>query len=341
MGIQWDREVVENVLDEFFDNPKISKNGTERSYNDFYTSDTKRKLYVNVEKHGVFNAFKSGERGSFEKLIADFNGWSEDEAIKYIITNHLNKVDGVKLLNTSHTSKKKVLTVKNGSLPEQSYKIRHNDKYSIPYINYLKSRGMPDKFIYNCYYSIVKVMNDKPFEMKNYVIIPYIDEFDKVVYWTARLIIDNKYLPRYYNCPEADASHFVYNLRTEVDTVVITEGVLDAVKFGDNGIATGGKSVNDHQIDLIVNKKFDRIILIPDNEEYDKGPKATISFFRKLKERKQNVFIFNWVTYSKKMKSNVKDFASFVDIEHFKIKDIEKHLIDNDFEAQTIYMVRD
>lgn len=199
---------------------------------------------------------------------------------------------------------------------------------------------MPENFIYNCYYSIAKVMNEKPFEMKNYVIIPYLDEFDKVIYWTGRCIYENK-RPKYYNCPEADASHFVYNVFTDVLEVVITEGVLDAIKFGKNGIATGGKSVSDIQIDAIVARNFKRIILVPDNEEYEKGPKATIELFKKLRERGQNVFIFNWVSYSKKIRLKVKDFASFTEIEHFKVKDLEKHLIDNDFEAQTIYMVRD
>jgi hypothetical protein len=338
MGIAWDRIVVENALQEILGEPKISKNGKEWQYNSHYTSDNKRKLYVNVEKHGVFNDFKSGEKGSFERLIADYNGWSEDEAIRHLIANFASKMNGVTMIGT--TIKKKDPVVKNGNLPEHSYKIKHNDKYSLPYIKYLQSRGMPDSFIYNCYYSIAKVMNGKPFEMKNYVIIPYLDEFDKVIYWTGRCIYENK-RPKYYNCPEADASHFVYNVFTDVLEVVITEGVLDAIKFGKNGIATGGKSVSDFQIDAIVARNFKRIILVPDNEEYEKGPKATIELFKKLRERGQNVFIFNWISYGKKIRLKVKDFASFTEIEHFKVKDLEKHLIDNDFEAQTIYMVRD
>ena len=339
MSIHWPRNVVEQCLLEILGEPKISKNGKEWQYNSHYTSDNKRKLYVNVEKHGVFNDFKSGEKGSFEKLIADYNGWSEDEGIRHLVENYASKLsNGVIMLGTS--TKKKDPVVKNGNLPEHSYRIKHNDKYSIPYIRYLQSRGMPEHFIYNCYYSIAKVMNDKPFEMKNYVIIPYLDEFDKVIYWSSRCIYENK-RPKYYNCPDADASHFVYNVSTDVLDVVVTEGVLDAVKFGKNGIATGGKSVSDIQIDTIVAKNFKRIILIPDNEEYEKGPRATIEAFVKLRQRGQNVFIFNWISYSKKMRVKMKDFASFTDVEHFKIKDIEKHLIDNDFEAQTIYMVRD
>lgn len=338
MGIAWDRIVVENALQELMGEPKISKNGKEWQYNSHYINDSKRKLYVNVEKHGVFNDFKSGEKGSFERLIADYNGWSEDEAIRYLIENFASKMGEAVVLGT--TTKKKDPIVKNGRLPEHSYKIKHNDKYSLPYIKYLQSRGLPEHFIYNCYYSIVKVMNGKPFEMKNYVIIPYLDEFDKVIYWSSRCIYENKN-PKYYNCPEADASHFVYNIHTDVLEVVITEGVFDAVKFGKNGIATGGKSVSDIQIDAIVARNFKRIILVPDNEEYEKGPKATIELFKKLRQRGQNVLIFNWVSYSKKIKTKVKDFASFTDIEHFKVKELEKHLIDNDFEAQTIYMVRD
>ena len=340
MGIEWTRAVVESALQDTLGEPKISKNGKEWQYNSHYTNDSKRKLYVNVEKHGIFNDFKSGEKGSFEKLIADYNGWNVDEAIRFLIENYTNKLGSATLLGTKTIDKKKkVYVVKNGNLPEKSYKISRNDKYSKIYIKYLQSRGMPDYFIYGCYYSIVDIMNDKPFEMKNYVIIPYTNEFGEVIYWTGRCIFENRN-PKYYNCPDADASNFVYNIGTNASDVVITEGVLDAVKFGSHGIATGGKEVSDYQIDTIVEKKFKRIILIPDNEQYDKGPRSTISLFKKLKARGQNVFIFNWITYEKKHKIHVKDFASITKIEHFKISDIDKYLIDNDFEAQTIYMVR-
>jgi hypothetical protein len=76
------------------------------------------------------------------------------------------------------------------------------------------------------------------------ILFPYYDG-DKLTFWQARMCYDpdNKRMPKYYFPPGAHKSEVVYNRYNALteQMVVITEGVLDAIRVGDSGVAIFGK----------------------------------------------------------------------------------------------------
>ena len=69
---------------------------------------------------------------------------------------------------------------------------------------------------------------------------------DTLDFWQARMCYDppkESKMPKYYFPPNSNKSLCVYNRFNAIgkDTVVITEGVLDALRIGDEGVAIFGK----------------------------------------------------------------------------------------------------
>ena len=337
-GIKWPREVVETWLLDNFGEPKIGiSNPDEYAYNDYAVDDGKKKLYVNVDKC-KWVAFKRGTGGTFESLVADYENITIPKAIEKLLTRYVGKI---KNLNSVEIRKSAASAIQNSRkikawsiLPEKSYRIKYKDRYSKKYINYLKRRGLNKMMIEKCYYSITNKVGDTNIDMSNYVIIPYYNGFGKIVHWTARAVKDN-IVPRYYNY--ANAGDYVYNIDTDESEVCLCEGIFKALKFGNYGIAIGGKSLTTEQLNSIINKRFEKIILVPDFEDFNKSPKKFVEIMKILSQKNQNVFCFNWPKFSKKYGVKIKDIDEFTDKNKLTIKDVDKYLIDNAFEAEIIY----
>lgn len=337
--MKFPESVILEWCEEFLGEGKaVSTNGSEYKYHEFAVPDKKRKLYVNVDK-SVFDGKKSGLKGPFEKLVAEYNGWSVKKARQYLLKRFNKEISLEDLYKDSEeydSSKKyvspEVIEKAWSNLPEQSFRLKLNDKFSIPYINYLKKRGMDDKFIYKCYYSMANNYKDKYFKLQDYVIIPFYDKYDKVYYWQARAIVDRQ--PRYLHCPDSRSSEHVWNIDIESSEVVITEGVFDAEKFDNCAISILSKEMSEEQERKILARQFDKIILGGNNEEFVKGPNSTLKIFKRLKEHGQNVFIFDWNSFCKFHKISVKDFSEVTIKKKLKLKDVNNFLINNAFEAE-------
>jgi len=111
----------------------------------------------------------------------------------------------------------------------------------------------------------------KYFEKKRRVVIPVRDANYKLVGMIGRAI-DNDQEPRYLYTTGFRRAKIVFNLcnAKRYDSVVVTEGSLDAIKIHQSGfrnvVATLGSKVSEQQFNLL-NRYFDEIIVFPDKDD--------------------------------------------------------------------------
>lgn len=100
-----------------------------------------------------------------------------------------------------------------------------------------------------------------------YIIIPF-KEHGQLVYFNARLYIGDG--PKYNN-PEVDVtglgkSFIIYNADALelYKTVYICEGAINAETIGENGIATGGKTIARYQVNRLIKSQVERFVILLD-----------------------------------------------------------------------------
>ena len=115
-----------------------------------------------------------------------------------------------------------------------------------------------------------------PFYDNPVLIIP-VYQNNSVAFWQARVIgdtmetwTDGKSKPKYYIPPGSKKSWVVFNrdLALKSSTVVVTEGVFDAMKVGDCGVALFGKKPSEVQTHILHTLwRRGRLIWIPDEND--------------------------------------------------------------------------
>jgi len=117
-----------------------------------------------------------------------------------------------------------------------------------------------------------------------YLIVPDLNEDEEVVYWLARRMGEGH--PKTKNPPKEWAKVgsadrlFNYHRAIYKPQAVITEGWADALRVGDDGVATYGAGLKASQIGLLVQGGFDKIILMYDGDAA--GREATADDVQKL-----------------------------------------------------------
>lgn len=94
----------------------------------------------------------------------------------------------------------------------------------------------------------------------------YLDR--KVVTYVGRDVTDKAYL-KYKNLPErlsvVPAKECVYNIDAIHETAIICEGIFDAWRFGNHGVALFGIIFTDHQTNLLA-RRLKRAFIVFDAE---------------------------------------------------------------------------
>jgi hypothetical protein len=117
---------------------------------------------------------------------------------------------------------------------------------------------------------------------------------DKIRYWTARTIYD-KIIPRYKNPKGVSRDKILYN-QQEVedyrpDDIFICEGVISAIVVGSNAVATYGRCVTEHQVEILTSMEPDRFIIVSESDRDAK--RNTLILARALARRNKKVVIIN------------------------------------------------
>ncbi|AUV56913.1 DNA primase [Staphylococcus phage vB_SauM_LM12] len=156
-------------------------------------------------------------------------------------------------------------SIKPPRLPE-GYKLLKdnlNNKEIIPFLKYLKGRGITLEQIINNNIGYVingsfyKVDGESKVSLRNSIIFFTYDNDGNYQYWNTRSIEKNPYI-KSINAPakqdEVGRKDVIFNLNIarKKKFLVITEGVFDALTFHEYGIATLGKQVTENQIKKII-----------------------------------------------------------------------------------------
>lgn len=225
--------------------------------------DSRPSFNINAESLS-YNCYVCGSGNWFqlcERL--GWGDWESNDVIVDIITN--NEWGSVKrLLIDNYDNKIQFIAPK-----PKNEKIIIGDKF----YNYLKSRNLHKAI--------------KPFMIKkctkwdetfggiyrNRITIPVHDiTGENILWYEGRLIIDKKYLPKYYRPDGSEKTKTLFNYhrvkRTGTKEVIVAEGILHAIQlwlWGYKAVCTFGANVSIEQLELLL--EFDRIYICYDIDE--------------------------------------------------------------------------
>lgn len=157
-----------------------------------------------------------------------------------------------------------------------------NNKEIIPFLKYLKGRGITLNQIINNNIGYVingyfyKSDGETKAPLRNSIIFFTYDNEGKYQYWNTRSIDKNPYI-KSINAPakqdEVGRKDIIFNLNIarKKKFLVITEGVFDALTFHEYGVATLGKQVTDNQVQKILDSvdKDTSIYIMLDTDALD------------------------------------------------------------------------
>ena len=273
-------DLINNFITSEFKEARLTSTG-EFQINSFYTTDTKRKLYINANS-GVFICFKTNESGSFLKLVRDYLGLKTiDQAIQYLITNYslifdrsvhqtkeeLDNIDVVK----GFIDKDKPIFFKNVDLSKLGIFGRRAYKY-------LRDRKLEEE-----YYPELGYVFNPDSRYSNRVIVPFF-EHGLMNYFLARSLNKNDKI-RYLNPPKVNSKGILFNVDNIDDEVIICEGTFDAMSITVDQPATCllSADIGVEQMSKLFDKNVKKIIYVPDNDEtghrqMDKNIKKLITY---------------------------------------------------------------
>lgn len=134
--------------------------------------------------------------------------------------------------------------------------------------DYLKSRGLNPQLL-QARYGVRALCTDTEWKYQNRVFFPVANKQGRPVSWLTRTILPQKDY-RYLTAPHSNEAQSIKTLLygeqfvTHFDTVIICEGVFDALRVGRNALATFGKNITNEQFDKI--KQYQRRIICFDSE---------------------------------------------------------------------------
>tara|TARA_R100001244_G_scaffold102152_1_gene76110 strand:- start:61 stop:1047 length:987 start_codon:yes stop_codon:yes gene_type:complete len=265
------------LTDKFKDNSRLSSGERELIIPSIFTSnDYKRHMSINLDT-GLWQCFKSGNKGNFIQIYAFLEGLTYNQAEGAILFKELDE-DFTKKIEP------------NIPLQQQG----EEELYLLPVTvhDYESDNALVLKawtFLYER-----KLFNLETEDSKYYVstqgryagrlIIPF-EEDSEIFYFQARALGDET--PKYLNPSEGwpKPSQILYPYDAEGDRLVICEGPLDAISLqiqGINATCTMGCSVSEHQVEIL--RDFEGEIIIGyDNDDAGRRGVNKFDYLRKLK----------------------------------------------------------
>ena len=232
----------------------------------FYDNDWKRHMSINLD-NGLWQCFKSGEKGNFYKLVMLVRGCSYGAARQQY---HKFLIDNGKDLFQEDTTL--CIAKPEVGIVDQS-EFMHVDPDSAA-SDYIESRGLNPADFY--------VAHSGPY--RNRVIIPYEDDYG-MYYFNARALGDQ--FPKYMNPPQEKglrASHVLFPYDEAVGTLYITEGAIDALTLkqcGMNATCTNGSSPS-HIQGRYLKDYGGKLVVAYDN---DAAGREGVERFEKMRKR--------------------------------------------------------
>jgi DNA primase len=153
-------------------------------------------------------------------------------------------------------------------LPESYSTEWDRDSFGRLAYKYLKNRNLSDQAIHE--YELGFCSEG---DYKGYVIVPFYEN-GEIVFFQARKFLSLANKPDHKNPPRDSAngkSQVIFNLDriSKNRSVVITEGVFDAMAVKKNAIAILGKKMSKYQIDKLVSRGVNDIVILLDEDAFE------------------------------------------------------------------------
>lgn len=163
----------------------------------------------------------------------------------------------------------KLSDIKSDNNEEKYTKNNTDNSYLIPFVRQdltteqleaLYKRKLTDDDI--LYYNI---SGGKRIQIPNYVVGSLTD---MICLWEWRKENISKYNPKYLYPKEISTHNTVFNLHNikENDTIILCEGIFNAITAGKNGVASYGCHLSNIQLNLIMSKNPTKIIIAYDSD---------------------------------------------------------------------------
>ena len=266
-------------MEKFKENHKLSSAEVELIVPSvFVQDDWKRHMSINLDS-GLWQCFKSGNKGNFIQLYAYLEGLTYNQAESDILFKELQNPQ-------EHLAIKKPPPPPKSTLEKELYLeavTLNSHTHPSPLVQrawvFLYGRGLFNLIRGDTTYY---VSHDGRY--KNRLIIPFIDD-EEMFYFQARALQDEQ--PKYLNPSEGwpKPSHILYPYDEEAQELIVCEGPLDAISLqiqGVNATCTMGCSVSEIQVSLLKDFKG-KIILGYDNDTAGKRGVNKFDYLRKLK----------------------------------------------------------
>lgn len=249
--LRWHRHEAGDHIEYAINCPMCHKRGEP-------TPDTKKKLWLNM-RQGAFICYRCDWTGSMTRLIQAYAKCNFEAAIKLLKGRPLDPMQHLSL---------------NLVLEEPDYRDEEEDvkpkPIELPYgylpiegpHPYLEKRGIPWQYAAKNDWGI----SDAGYT-KDRIIVPTF-MFGDLVFWQARATweSDDKDFKKVLNPSGVSNRPILYNydVAKEFETIVIVEGFIDAVKVGEDAVATNGKRLHPQQVEMLQQTSAKNIVLMWD-----------------------------------------------------------------------------
>jgi DNA primase len=311
--------IPESVIASFLSDEAIALKNNKNNYciNSPFVHDDKYKLWISKTKNGIWQCFKSGQKGDFINLVKELKGFTTyKDAKRFFIREYFfkNKKGAIPISYSTTASDVKTSLY----FPDSFEKL---EATHTEYIEYLKSRGIDSN-------GLQLFVNT---EEKRIVFPVY--ESGSLIFYTGRSI-DPEEKIRWKNA-SASGKTPIYGLEKAGKTLYIFEGIFDALSV-DSGIAVfGANNTSDAVCKKILSTNPYKIYVVMDNDEA--GRRAAVSLCERLyKNKKATVYIFDWSCTNAKdmnellvaigreqLEQTIKDYSEPYDLS-YKIKNAEE-----------------
>lgn len=206
--------IIGYVTSRFPSSYRLAKGGEEILINSIFTIDSGYHLSINTSS-GLWQDFKSGEKGGFAKLVSSIDNVSYSRAkAELALQNMLSEP----------AKKSRVITPK---IDLSDYEPLHEGHTKA--FNYLTGRGFENPHLSGIFYA------RKSLPKSRFAITFKANE--KVFFYQTRSLDDKVYKPKYLNCPGIPKKNVLFPFKfSSSEPLVVCEGVLDALSLQNSGI---------------------------------------------------------------------------------------------------------
>ena len=241
----------------------------------FFSDDYNRHMSINVES-GLWQCFKSGNKGNIIQLYAFLEGVTYNRAESELLFKELDTV-----LSTTKTKVEQPITHPRGDMEFLPVTVdSHESKHPIvvrAWAFLLERHLLTEDSLFYTVYSDTTAYDGR-------LVIPFVED-EEIFYFQARSLDGQR--PKYLNPSSGwpKGSHVLYPFDEEASEVLICEGPLDAISLqncGVNATCTLGSSVSDQQIEIL--KEFKgKIVIAYDNDPAGQKGINRFDYLRRIK----------------------------------------------------------